>query len=163
MKSLSIATLLMTLSFSIAANAGLKIGDSVVLIRNIETKQSEARESIYINGNKTDHSHYIQKYACRIELSDGQYLNYRQYSKGTIFEIASIESRIQSYGYGTRDNAFIGRKVVNLKEKDSGTNEIISLTCDTLKFYETKTMSNLNTANTEKVLSAYEHLFKLVE
>lgn len=155
MKTLSIATTILTLSISIAANASLKAGDTLVLKKDLQSISSDS-SSILINGKVNSAFRRIETTGCKINLTDRDYNSESSYSKGDIFSVNSIEK-------GLLENKEIfttyrGSIVVTLIAKDAASEEVLTLTCSTEENLS-KTAANLQTPEAEVVLATFNDLF----
>ena len=155
MKTLSIATIMLTLSISISANASLKVGDTLVLKKDLQSISSDS-SSILINGKPASSFRRIKTTGCIINLTDRDYRSESSYSKGDVFSVKSIEK-------GLLENKEIfttyrGSIVVTLQSKNAASEEVLTLGCSTEENLS-KTAANLQTPEAEVVVATFNDLF----
>jgi hypothetical protein len=154
MKTLSIATIVITLSTSIAANAALKVGDTLVLKKDL---QSINESSILINGKEASPLRSFKTSACGIAFTDRGHNSNPIYSKGTVFTVKSVEKSLSKSEF--LFSLYRGVIDIKLQPKDGASEEVVRIGCSTNEPYATKIAASLKTPSQEDVLATFNNLF----
>lgn len=155
MKILSIATLVLTLTASIAANAALKVGDTLVLKKDL---QSINEISVLVNGEEdlTVRPYKGTGSGCGITFSDRGHSSNPTYSKGTVFTVKSVEKTLSKSDFLV--TLYSGVIHIELQPKDGASEEAVGLGCAT-EDYMSKITAGLKTPSSKNVLEVFNDLF----
>lgn len=168
MKTLSTTALLLTLTLSLTAQAELKIGDSVILKKDLanapDDDPSFPMMSMLVNGTEESIFKSIitspVKYSSVCSTSIFQTPEFRpgNYKRSTIFELDGI-----SRGYYFEDGGYKGYITISLKEKNTQSHTNIYIKCTSIRHYETKTFAKYIAPKSDELFERYNDLFEILE
>jgi hypothetical protein len=153
MKILSIATMVLTLSTSIAANAALEVGDTLLLKKDL---QSIEEDLILVNGKEASIYRSFKTSACKISFTDRGHDSNPTYSKGTVFTVKSVEKNLSQSDYFF--TTYRGHIDIQLQPKDGASEEVVRIGCTT-EDYLTKIAVSLKTPSAKDALATFDNLF----
>lgn len=155
MKMLSIATMILSLSTAITANATVSVGDTLIVKKDLQSISSDT-SSIVINGKAASAFRRIKTTGCIINLIDRDHRSQSSYSKGALLTVKSIEKNvIENKEIFT---TYKGSIVVTLQATDAASEEVLTLGCSTEENVS-KAAAKLQTPEADAVLATFNDLF----